>query len=52
MEIDIEKLRELYFDLDRGYHILKRDNCNVELYKEWEIARDLVVKRLSDLIQL
>ena len=53
MEIDIEKLRELYFDLDRGCCILKRDNySNVELYKEWKIARGLVVKRLSDLIQL
>ena len=28
LEIDIENLRELYFDLDRGCCILKRDNCN------------------------
>jgi len=52
LEIDIENLRELYFDLDRGCCILKRDNYNVKLYKDWKIARCLVVKRLSDLIQL
>lgn len=52
LELDIENLRELYFYLDRGCYILKRDNCNVKLHKDWKIARGLVVKRLSDLIQL
>jgi len=52
MEIDIENLRELYFILDKGCYILKHVNCNTELQKDWEITRDLVVKRLSDLIPL
>jgi len=52
MDIDIENLRELYFILDKGCYILKSVNCNPELYKDWEISRGLVVKRLSDLIDL
>lgn len=52
MELDIENLRELYFNLDKGCSILKNHNFNTKLYNEWKIARGLVVKRLSHLIQL
>lgn len=50
MEIDFENLRELYFILDKGCCILEHDN--VKLYIGWQISREMVVKRLTDLIQL
>lgn len=50
MEIDFENLRELYFILDKGCCILEHDNA--KLYIDWQISREMVVKRLTDLIQL
>lgn len=52
MEMDIENLRELYFNLNKACYILKSDNCKPNFYNDWKIARNLVVKRLSALIQL
>lgn len=50
MEIDIENLRELYFILDKGCCILERDNA--KLYIDWQISRNMVVKRLANLINI